>query len=461
MTVPEPPGDGEPVVINTQSFAPAPPPVDRNSAWQQINAEVGSDLDVRVTPASEYTQVFSVAMAGEQLGDMFFVAEVARIPEFLEAQAVDLSEYLSGDAILQYPNLAAIPSAMWEAGRFNGKLYGLPSPRGSMSSGVMYRREDLLAKRGITEPIDSFETFVDQCREMNDPASGRYALTRAPLQYIRNMLNVPNFWRWDGGTMTSWWTVPEQEEALDAARSMVEEGLVHPNAFINPQTKEWFANGTCSFNQDSLSAWAAYFGMGSLSEGYDPGVLEIPTFEGGGDGALWLSFPSFGRSAINRSAEDRVETLLGIANYLAAPFGSREFLSTHYGAEGSDYNMEDGTPVPTPQGAENRQLGLNYIAEAAQVNFVAGRPEAGKKLAEILADIIPQGINNDAVYLQSETFDRNFDRDNRAFQGLEADILSGRQPVSAWSTQVDSWRRDGGDQMAVELAEAYVAAGRG
>ena len=53
----------------------------------------------------------------------------------MAAKAVDLSDHLAGDAILDYPNLANIPTDCWDVGRFNGRIYGLPSPRGAVSRG--------------------------------------------------------------------------------------------------------------------------------------------------------------------------------------------------------------------------------------------------------------------------------------------------------------------------------------
>ena len=53
-------------------------------------------------------------VAGDTLGDLFNVdGAFAYLPQFLEARAQDLTEYLSGDAILEYPFLANLSAESW------------------------------------------------------------------------------------------------------------------------------------------------------------------------------------------------------------------------------------------------------------------------------------------------------------------------------------------------------------
>lgn len=458
-SVPSPPGDGRPVTILTQTFAAVTATAPANTVWQQLNEKLGSELQIQQIPQAEYVNKFATSLAGEQLPDMFFVAEQPDMPQMIEATCLDLSEHLSGDAVKKYPNLAAIPTAAWEAGRFNGKLYGLPSPRGAMSSGILYRREDLLAQKGVEANWSSFQEFFDLASQVNDPRGGRWATTIVPVQYIKNMLGIPNFWKWSGSSMESWWTAPQAEEALSAARKWSEAGLHHPDAFSAPNQKTWFTTDKAYFNPDSFTAWAQY--MGSAKGDFDIDGCRIPAFDGNGTGRMWMSFPSFGRSAINKTAADRVETLLGVANYLAAPFGTQEYLDVKYGKAGADYEMKDGSPSAVGQGAANRELGVKYLVDAAQVNFLPGREDSARKLDTLIRSLVPDALRNDAVYLQSKAFSDNFEGDQKKFKALEDDIVQGRKPVSEWRPAADAWWKDHGQQMADELGQAYATAGRG
>ena len=456
------PGDGKPVSILTETFAAIVPAVGNNSVWSSLNAKLGSELKIQLVPSSDFGVKFATVVAGDSLPDMFFVApDFPRTPELMAARALDLSDHLAGDAILDYPNLANISTDCWDVGRFNGRIYGLPSPRGALQSGILYRRDDLLKKKGISGEFTSFVDFSDQCHDLTDAKAGVWALTGVPMQFLRNMLNVPNFWHFDGSTMQSWWTAPEQEQALEAGRKLLAAGVVNPDAFANPNTKTWFGTGKAYFNADAVAAWPQYYASNAKVEGFDIGGCAIPGFDGGEAGRLWLSFPSFGFSAVSKAAAGRVQTLLKIADYLAAPFGSAEYLTVKYGVEGPDYAITDGNPVPTPTGGAASQLGVKYIVDAPQVNFIPGRPAAARKVDRLLRRLVPRALVNDAVYLYSKTAADRFARAQTRFQSLENDIVQGRKPVSDWRPEADSWWSRYGQQMSRELTEAYHAAGRG
>lgn len=456
------PGDGDPVSVLTQTFSPVPPAADRNSVWSNLNAEVGSELKIQLVPQADYATKFATSVAGGALPDLFFADPAfPRMPELLAARAADLSDHLGGDAILDYPNLANIPTACWDVGRFNGRLYGLPSPRGATSSGVLFRRDDLLRARGITGEPGSFAEFADLCREVTDTRNSVWALTAAPLQYIRNMLGVPNFWRFDGTTMQSWWTVPEQEQALESARSLFAAGLVNPDAYSSPNKKTWFGTGKAYFTDDSFSSWPQFYASYGADGGFDLGACTIPAFDGQGKGALWLSFPAYGFAGVAKSAADRVPALLRVADYLAAPFGTTEYLTVRYGVEGPDYAMVDGSPQATKAGTAGSALGLKYVIDAPAVNFVPGHPEAARKMDALLRKLLPDALANDAVYLYSKTAADRFARTLTRLSNLEFEIIQGRKPVSEWRAEVDPWWKRYGAQMADELTQAYHAAGRG
>lgn len=452
-------GDGKPVTILTQTFAPVTAQPPKNTAWANLNEKIGSELKIQQIPAAEYASKFATTLAGGQLPDLFFVAEMPDLPDMVQATCLDLSEHLAGDKIKDYPNLAAIPSDCWEAGRFGGRLYGIPSPRGAMSSGVLYRRDDLLKDKGITADWGSFQEFFDLARQINDPKGGRWATTIVPGQYIKNMLGIPNFWKYDGNTMQSWWTAPGMEEALEAQRKWVQAGLMHPDAFSAPNTKVWFSTGKAYFNPDSFSAWSQYWT--DAPKGFDIDVCQIPAFDGKGKGHMWMSFPSFGRSAINKKAGDRVKTLLKIADYLAAPFGTQEYLDVKYGKQGADYTLQGSDPVPTANGAANSALGVKYIADARIANYLPGRVESARKLDASIRKLVADGFSNDAVYLYSRTAEKRFTEASNTFGALEADIVQGRKSVAEWRPAADRWWKDHGQKMADELTAAYKEAGRG
>ncbi|HEY0239678.1 MAG TPA: hypothetical protein VGC37_13640 [Friedmanniella sp.] len=458
------PGDGRPVTVLTETYSAIAPSVDRNSVWSNLNTQLGSPLQIQLVPQADFAVKYATTVAGDALPDMFFASptpDFPRTPELMAARALDLSDHLAGDAILDYPNLANIPTACWDVGRFNGRLYGLPSPRGAVSTGILYRRDDLLKAKGVSGDFGSFAELQALCVELNDPRGGRWALTTPPLQYLRNLLDIPNFWRYDGSTMQSWWTAPEGEQALEAARSLVAAGLTNPDAFAAPNAKTWFGSGKAYFTADAISAWPQYYASAGGLEGFAIDGCGVPAFDGHGHGSLWLSFPSFGFAAISAAAADRVTTLLKIADYLAAPFGSAEYLTSKYGLEGPDFAIKDGSIAPTKSGSAGSQLGLKYLVDAPQVNFIPGNPDAARTCDRLMRDLVPKAQADDAVYLYSRTAADRFAQSQTRFTALENDIMQGRKPVSAWGVEADAWWKRYGQKMSEELAQAYVDAGRG
>ena len=54
---------------------------------------------------------------------------VNNVPQFLQASCADLTPYLAGDAVKDYPNLAAYPTNSWKPMVFNGAIYAVPNVR--------------------------------------------------------------------------------------------------------------------------------------------------------------------------------------------------------------------------------------------------------------------------------------------------------------------------------------------
>src|ERR1051325_4628620 len=71
-------------------------------------------------------------IAGNELPDILYIATpgaiIPQFPAFLKAKMADLTPYLSGDAVKEYPNLANFPSIAWKQVIYNNAIYGVPVP---------------------------------------------------------------------------------------------------------------------------------------------------------------------------------------------------------------------------------------------------------------------------------------------------------------------------------------------
>lgn len=456
----EAPGDGNPITTMGLTNTPIPPGLDQNKFWQELNARLGSPLDISLSNPSDYQQKFPTAVAGDQLADIFCVGSAPQLPGLLESKALDLTEHLSGDAILDYPFLANIPTDSWKSCVFGGKIYAIPVPRGVISTYVLYGREDLLSERGITESPTSYDDFVSICTELTAPSANTWALSYLPIDYIRQMFGVPNGWEvGSDGKLVSALEHEGQKEALEAGRAMVEAGLTNPDAFGAQwqEYKTWFANGTTFYTYDSFSAWPGFYQL-RAKDGFSLAAFTVPMADGSGPGASWIGNATNSITAFNINSADRVETLLKVMNWMAAPFGTEEYIFRKYGIPEVDHTLEGTDPILTDVGKSEVQLGLLYLTDSPWPIYLPGMPDEAQKQYDAQMATVPQGVKNPVMGLYSETNAQKGGQIGKDIGDTTNDILQGRQPVSAWDEVVAKWKSDGGDQIRDEYQAALDAA---
>ncbi|MET9311978.1 extracellular solute-binding protein [Kribbella sp. NPDC003505] len=452
------PGDGKPITVTTYTNTPIPPKLEQNTFWQEFNKRVGSPVQVNLTPSVDYDKKFATAVAGDQLGDLFVVGAIAQTPQMLAAKAVDLTPHLSGDTIKKYPFLANLPEVAWNSGIFDGKIYGVPIPRGAISSQVMYSRGDILAAEGLQAGVKSADEFVELCKGLTNKKLNRFALASAPTQFVRNMFEIPNTWSKDGDKLVSNLEHPAHEEVFGILQKLWKSGYIHPDAYAgqNQDLKTRFSNGSSPLVQDTFSGWPTYLQMMTDPKA-EIAIIAPPKHDGSGQGKTWLGAPAIGVTAISKKAEGRVETLLAYLNFLAAPFGTQEYLFRKFGLAGVHHTMVNGSPVLNAKGFSETQLGLMYQADAPWTIFLPGKEGSAENQFNAMKSVCPTALANPAAGVYSETSNRKNKQLNDAINQVTDDIVQGRKPVSAWATAVKKWKSDGGDKIAEELAQALKA----
>ncbi|MGD7706975.1 hypothetical protein [Microlunatus sp. Y2014] len=448
-----PPGNGQPVTFMGPTSFAMPPVLADNPFWQEMNARAGSPLDIQLTPAGEYDAKFATSVAGGQLPDMFYVGSMASLPEFLAADAADLTDHLSGDAINDYPALANIPSDAWRGCMFGGRIRTLPLHRGLISLPSILVREDLLAGQGMSvTDVDSFETLYSMSKELT--GGDQVAWTNVPLGYIRSMLDIPQTWTLDeDGRLGTSLEDERHEQALEAARRLVADKVVVPDYASTPTAnrKLAFGSGTRIFHPDSFIAWFSLYVQHERVPGIEIQVLPMAGFDGG-QGTQALSSGIGGRSAINIKAGDRIADLLRIADWLAAPVGTEEYLFNKYGIAGRHYNLDGTDPIPTEQNHEVN-IGSLYLCDAARAIYSPGRPDTVRSAWEHQQSVTGKAMADPTYGLYSETGARKLPTLDRKLSDTVDSIIAGRQPVSAWQGAVQTFLNDG----ATTVLEEYQA----
>lgn len=444
----------EPVEILTNMLNPLPPAVGDNAYWQEINTRVGTELNLTMTPQADYPNKLATVFAGGELPDiMLITATLANRADVLTRLCADLTEFLSGDAVNEYPFLANIPTDSWPAMVYNGGIYALPIPRAIVGT-IFFTRADLIAERSLNPAPESYDEFREVAEGVTDASNNRWAFGagKSVITFLGNMLGVPNVWREEGGSFTSEHETEERKEAIARTAELVQAGLFHPDAIGGKlQLRELFGNGTLVFQSDGYAAWDI------LADTYpvEVGAMPAPAYDGGGPGVVRAGATSFGYTAFKKAEPERIQQLLALCNWLAAPLGTSEFMVRKFGIEGTHYTMESGAPVRTAQGDTEVKLPLEYVADSPHVLGPRDRARVdGQRAYQERA--VPNIVRNPAEGLYSPASVNKGGQLTKLLDDAELEILSGRQQIDYWDTVVDNWRRQGGDQIRSELEAAYA-----
>jgi putative aldouronate transport system substrate-binding protein len=161
---------------------------------------------------------------------------------------------------------------------------------------------------------------------------------------------------------------------------------------------------------------------------------------------------------VKKAPSDRVKQVLGVLNYLAAPFGSQEYLNLWYGQQGIDFNFDEkGNPVYTQTGRNNVQyIAWQTIISPPSVLFDGLDPGFVQVAHPIETAAHELAITDPTVGLYSPTNATRGASLNQAMTDGVNQILFGRAPVSSLDQLVKDWRTNGGDQIRSEYESTFA-----
>src|SRR5690242_12327904 len=127
--VTEKPGAGSTINILNRAYFPPPTPYDQNPTWQEVNRQLGANVNINVVAGADYQTKFVTTMAGGDLPDVMHIyngyALAPNLQQFFKSKCADLTQFLAGDSAKEYPYLAAIPTYAWKnsMSAIDGSLY--------------------------------------------------------------------------------------------------------------------------------------------------------------------------------------------------------------------------------------------------------------------------------------------------------------------------------------------------
>lgn len=456
--VSHPPGDGGPVSMLLQADSP-PLSLGSNRWWQALNRALNAQVNINVTPFSQYNDKFTVVTAGRDIPDVAMIAPIPGELQILEKEFTDLSPYLSGDKVKEYPGLASFPTPSWQVSTLGGRIWGVPQPRPA-SGAILNYRGDLLEQHGIASPdLRDGKDLLNLCKELTDSKHNVWALGEQPtgfiLPLILEMLGAPNSWELQGGKFTSVYESEQMKEALNIVTQIWSSGYVEPDSFASPADDyAWWEGGRISLLAEQVANWG---GLMTTYPSFKIGVIRLPKWNGGGYAKKLLTQAGYGDFVgFKKASPKRIRELLRITNYLAAPFGTKEFLTVNYGVSGWDYQLRGSDPVPTSK-AKSETLPIAYAgSQGLYALYSPLTSDNVKTQYEYLKAVMPTGVHNPTQGLYSPTSLTTGASAAKTLQNVEEDIIQGRSSISAWDSAVKTWRQQAGDKMAREYEQAYA-----
>ncbi|MGA5119456.1 extracellular solute-binding protein [Streptomyces pseudogriseolus] len=431
------------------------PPRDDNPYYTAMNKAVGVDVAWQNQDGVTYDQKLGAVLASSEIPDVVVVPGwnlMGRIPSAVNAKFADLGPYLSGDKVREYPNLAAVPTEAWRRGIFGGQLRGIPMPAPYVTDIAPLYRKDLFAKKGYTVP-GSPDDFLAWAKEATDAKSKLWACDDMKWTAF-NIFGVLS-----GGDKALWWNLEGDKlinrieteqflEALEWTRKLYAAGVVHPDAVqgkAGGDAGNRFTAGEVLVYNQNISDW-----WGKTAEQRTQNAdFEMEAFDyfgpDGGDPTLWAVQPSNIFTFVSKKAsEQQVKDFLALCNFCAAPYGTKEFMLTAYGVEGTDYTLSKGLPVKTQQGVNEVNGAYDYTGNPAPYIAYPDLPEVTKGMVE-WQQRMGAFTKKSSFFGLTVTEPARWSNLADDFEQLEDDVVRGRKKISDVQQAVSDWRSRGGD----------------
>ncbi len=457
-SVSEVPGRGSSFTAMTPLWSAIPPGKDSNEYMQIVDETIGANFQFNIVDGNDYNQRLQAVLASPRNVPDFVTVQSsgmpARFDDAVAANFQDLTPYLAGDAIEKYPNLAALPTAMWSSCVFNGALYALPYASDTIGNTVFYRR-DILDDLGIDPNPTSAEDFLDLLKELT--GGGRWAVNDlANGGAINTIFGRPPQWVERDGKLLHAVETEEYRAAMEFQAEVFAAGVVHPDSVAGnvQQGRQRFISGEVLITGDGVGGWLSTL-RAARPANPDFDMYPLPLFETVKEPVIYRGTPANLFTFLKTTDdEDRIEEQLALANYFAAPFGTEENALLDYGVEGIHHERGEGNIFEFNEKGERETVRTyTWISRSERVAAEVQYDGYVEGITEWMASVMPVA-EEPLFYGRTLVVPTEFSSLNAPFADLEADIARGRRNMDDLDRQIENWRESGGERMREFFAEA-------
>ncbi|MFF9167562.1 MULTISPECIES: extracellular solute-binding protein [unclassified Streptomyces] len=434
------------------------PPKNDNAYYRAMNDLIGVDVRWQNQDGNTYEQKLGAVLASSDIPDVVVVPGWnmnGKIPSAVTGKFADLGPYLSGDAVKEYPNLAAIPTDAWQRSIFGGRLRGLPMPAPYVTNIVPLYRKDVFDKEGYAVPRSADE-FMALAKEITNARAKRWACldmkwTAFQAFGVLSGAEKPLGWNLVDGHLVNRIETPEYLEALEWTRKLFAAGVVHPDARLGKSQATdagpKFAAGEFLIYPNDISQWWSRTAEQAVhNPQFEIWGMDVFGHDGGKP-VLWATQPANIFAFVNKKASEAViRDVLAVADVTAAPYGTKEYMLTNYGVEGTHYTVKDGVPVKTDQGNIDVMNAYVMIASPAATIAHPDFPEVARGQVE-WQQRMGALTRKSSFYGMQITEPARWTNLSDDFEQLEDDIVRGRRKIADMQQAVSDWKRKGGDRL--------------
>jgi putative aldouronate transport system substrate-binding protein len=471
--------------VLSQAFNPPATPYDQNPAWQEVNKRLNANVQFTVVPIGDYPAKLGTTMASEDLPDLMLFpgglnvnttqAGTANLPQFLQSKCADLTPYLGGDAVKDYPNLAAIPTFAWKnsGSAFGGHLYMLPLERYVAGRAFFKNTSYYDTEIGKDYVPKNAEDLKKVYQQLNRPQEDRYATaayqgTAFHILLYAAMFGAPNNWALDSsGKLVKDYEAPQFKDAVAYVTDLVASGLYHPKTLnyvdINAARLDFVAGKFALYPEGFGQPWQDFWRRG-LKNNPPYNFIPLAPFPAhdGGKAQHYLGPGFIATNAIKKGSPDRIKEILRVLDYLASPFGTEEDLLLQYGLPDVHYTLDSAGKLTLNDrsNADANYVNWKYMMQHPQVMYVPDIPGYAKAEYDAEHALIPAGVDDPTFGLYSPTLGSKGAILTRTILDAFTDIIAGRRPIADYDQIVKDWQTAGGEQMRKELQDALAASPR-
>ncbi|HEU0168543.1 MAG TPA: hypothetical protein VFS62_12265 [Chloroflexota bacterium] len=480
----DPPGTGSKVTAFAVDYYPPPTPYTSNPTWQAVNKALNVDFQMTQVAGADYPLKFSTMIAGGDIPDimhLFGGLTGASVPpgtaEFVQSQCADLTPYLSGDNVKDYPNLAAISTYAWSnsACVIQGKLYSWPIHRYLPNAGVyFFKNTDVWAQKvgADTVPKDAAD-LKKIMQQLNDPKNGQWAIgnivgsiQNLGLLGYQSMFGAPQLWGMGPNGVVRDRETDQFKAAVGYIRDLWASGLIWADA-VTPSinSRDNFVAKKFVMSVEGFGNSWNDFWLRGLQQKPATNFDIIYPFSADANTKVqsYISGGYISTNVMKKGSPDRIKELLRVIDYLAKPFGTQEDLLITYGLAPADYTIgTDGSPTLTSDGKNRSQyVPWQYLSDRPYATYYAGIPGYAKHVNEVETKLVDTKIAVADVtlgyYSATATSSAGKNAEQKFYDGLNS-IMLGRDPLTGFDQLVKDWQTSVGNTIKKEYNDAMAAA---